>query len=183
MVARPLGLLVTAEAAWIHVADLPAVPRGGTLTGFALGVCSHPPRIVLFGGLIYRSFGDQNDLSNATYSLDPRPSVAWLAAAALLGEVAALETENAALKSGRAAEAAEAAEVAAAAAAVDEEADEEEEAPTCGICFDPIAVRGVLDGCAHHYCAPCIRRWAARKAACPQCQAPIGLITEEHDLT
>jgi len=44
------------------------------------------------------------------------------------------------------------------------------EAPECGICLDPIAVRGGI-GCQHEFCFSCIQQWAAITNLCPMCKA------------
>ena len=45
----------------------------------------------------------------------------------------------------------------------------DEDTIPCGICFDEVVVQGVLNSCRHVFCFDCIRKWATRKATCPQC--------------
>ena len=45
--------------------------------------------------------------------------------------------------------------------------------PDCAICASPMEDPAVGGGCAHHFCLPCYKEWAARKASCPTCRAPV----------
>jgi hypothetical protein len=40
----------------------------------------------------------------------------------------------------------------------------------CGICFDDIACRGVIDSCEHTYCFTCIHSWSKVTNLCPFCK-------------
>lgn len=40
---------------------------------------------------------------------------------------------------------------------------------SCGICYNPIEIRGKLDSCDHEFCATCIERWAQTQNTCPIC--------------
>lgn len=48
----------------------------------------------------------------------------------------------------------------------------------CGICFDPVKDRGLIQGCDHVFCYSCIRLWAERSSTCPQCKRDIKLIVK-----
>jgi len=43
-------------------------------------------------------------------------------------------------------------------------------APTCGICYQPIEKQGTLDICNHEFCFKCIETWAKTENSCPMCK-------------
>ena len=56
-------------------------------------------------------------------------------------------------------------------------ADDSALAEGCGICLEPVAQRGEIEGCSHLYCFGCIEKWAesqqptrAKPATCPMCK-------------
>ena len=63
--------------------------------------------------------------------------------------------------------------------AVEAEAEEPE---NCCICLDvPERLElSKLDGCHHHYCFPCIEKWADRENTCPQCKKRFHKIERVH---
>ena len=44
--------------------------------------------------------------------------------------------------------------------------------PTCGVCLDPVAERGEVEGCVHLFCFGCIEQWAKvhDPPQCPMCK-------------
>mmetsp|Transcript_23882 Transcript_23882/g.38076 ORF Transcript_23882/g.38076 Transcript_23882/m.38076 type:complete len:307 (+) Transcript_23882:275-1195(+) len=49
---------------------------------------------------------------------------------------------------------------------------------TCGICFDKIEERGVLDCCEHEFCHECIGKWLERSCRCPHCKRVVSKLTK-----
>lgn len=41
----------------------------------------------------------------------------------------------------------------------------------CGVCFETVTLRGVLDSCDHAFCFDCITEWAKIENTCPHCKA------------
>jgi hypothetical protein len=59
---------------------------------------------------------------------------------------------------------------------------DEEKNNTCGICFEEVKERGVLDSCRHAFCFDCIHRWSKVANSCPMCKAAFYTITRQHDV-
>eukprot|EP00826_Nyctotherus_ovalis_P043835 TRINITY_DN4671_c0_g1_i10.p2 TRINITY_DN4671_c0_g1~~TRINITY_DN4671_c0_g1_i10.p2 ORF type:complete len:104 (-),score=21.10 TRINITY_DN4671_c0_g1_i10:654-965(-) len=41
----------------------------------------------------------------------------------------------------------------------------EEEAEPCGVCYNPIKLRGAIESCKHQFCFECIHRWSKVRPA------------------
>lgn len=46
----------------------------------------------------------------------------------------------------------------------------------CGICMEPVKMRGFLEACTHVYCFSCITTWTKRSSTCPQCKREISTV-------
>jgi len=56
---------------------------------------------------------------------------------------------------------------------------DEDTGDVCGICFDTIEERGVMDSCEHMFCYECIDRWLDRSCRCPHCKRMVTTLTSD----
>eukprot|EP00009_Paramoeba_aestuarina_P013885 CAMPEP_0201539132 /NCGR_PEP_ID=MMETSP0161_2-20130828/69537_1 /ASSEMBLY_ACC=CAM_ASM_000251 /TAXON_ID=180227 /ORGANISM="Neoparamoeba aestuarina, Strain SoJaBio B1-5/56/2" /LENGTH=151 /DNA_ID=CAMNT_0047946335 /DNA_START=36 /DNA_END=492 /DNA_ORIENTATION=- len=66
---------------------------------------------------------------------------------------------------------------------IDDDQEEEtggltEETPECGVCFEVVKIRGVIDCCAHTFCYECISQWSKLQNTCPVCQRRFEYVTQ-----
>ena len=54
---------------------------------------------------------------------------------------------------------------------------DDDEAIECGICFESVNIRGVIDCCPHIFCYECISQWSTLQNTCPVCQRRFEFVT------
>jgi len=48
----------------------------------------------------------------------------------------------------------------------------------CGICFEKVKMRGILNSCDHPYCFSCILKWSKESNTCPFCKVRFTSLTK-----
>ena len=48
----------------------------------------------------------------------------------------------------------------------------------CGVCLEPIKIRGKIDCCEHMFCYKCIKKWMGSSNVCPLCKARVSSLTK-----